>query len=198
MLRHISIVSLLVLLTACGTSPKTDFYMLNAENEYASVAPKKDQGAVIAIWTVRLPDYLDRSEIVVRESQYEVELADFSWWAGDLGQNITRLLAIDLGQRLQSNRIVASTWGTRYKKDFQIKTHIARFDGQLGGEVVFNGVWTLLDGDGKKELSREGFDFKTTATDKTYKGLVAALSQLTVKLSEQMGSSIKAYKAESK
>jgi len=33
MLRHIFMVSLFVFLVACGSSPKTDFYMLNTDKE---------------------------------------------------------------------------------------------------------------------------------------------------------------------
>ena len=185
-LQLISIFALFLLLTSCGTSPKINFYMLNTPSELKVVKEDNIKGKVIAMWPVRLPDYLDRSEIVVRSSPYEVVVSDFSWWAGDLRQNMTTLLASELGKRLQTNKIMAATWGVRCKKDFQIKTYVDRFDGELGGNVAFKGVWVLLDGEGKNELVRESFSFNTTIDNESYEELVAALSQLTVKLSAQM------------
>ena len=193
-LQFLNILVLFLLLTGCGTSPKINFYMLNAPSEFKPVKEDNVKREVIAVWAVRLPDYLDRSEIVVRSSPYEVVVSDFSWWAGDLRQNITNLLANELGQRLQTNKIIATTWGDRCKKDFQIKTYVDRFDGELGGNVIFKGVWVLLDGEGRNELVRENFNFKTTIDDESYEELVAALSKLTVKLSAQMAYSIISYK----
>ena len=197
MKRFIYLVGLLVLLTGCGTSPKTSFYMLNGGGgDFDSNTTNGTGGLVIAVWPVVLPDILDRSEIVTRTGQYQVDLADFDWWAGDLGQNMTRLLGGHLVARLESDSIVSATgWGARLKKDYQIKIRVERFDGELGGKVVFRGFWVLLDGSGTKEVIRKVFEFKTTATDKSYTAMVAALSQLTLKLSDAIATAITAYKA---
>jgi uncharacterized lipoprotein YmbA len=197
MIRFIYLVGLLMLLTGCGTSPKTSFYVLNGGgHDFDSNATNDTKGRVIAVWPVVMPDVLDRSEIVTRPSQYQIDLADFDWWAGDLGQNMTRLLGNDLVTRLKSDNIVAATgWGARLKKDYQIKVRVERFDGELGGEVVFRGFWVLLDGNGSKELIRKVFKYETTATDKTYTAMVAALSQLTLKLSDEIATALTGYKA---
>jgi uncharacterized lipoprotein YmbA len=190
MLRHILIASLLVLLAACGSSPKTDFYMLNADHGAVVQAANVGTGPAVGVWRVNLPDLLDRSEIVTRDNQFKVKMADFSWWAGNLPQNMTLLITAELSQLLQSNRIVTSPWPSYQKNDYQIIVRVERFDGELGGEVVLRGLWSLLDSEGLNELNREVFEFKTSTTDSTYQEMVAAMSQLTVQLADQLADGI--------
>ncbi len=190
MLRCILMVSLLVLLAACGSSPKTDFYRLNADQGAVMQSANLSTGPAVGVWQVDLPDMLDRSEIVTRDNQFKITMADFSWWASSLKKNMTLLIVTQLSQHLQSNRIVSSPWPSYRKIDYQVRTRVERFDGELGGEVVLRGLWSLLDGDGTKELSRQVFEFKTNTTDVTHQAIVAAMSRLTVQLAEQQADGI--------
>jgi uncharacterized lipoprotein YmbA len=190
MLRQIWMGCLLVLLAACGSSPKTEFFELNADVSSSVQAANLSQGPAVGVWQVELPDLLDRSEIVTRDNQFKITMADFSWWAGNLGQNMSLLIVTQLSQHLQSNRVVASPWPSYRKNDYQVIVHVQRFDGALGGEVVLRGLWSLLDGDGTKELTRQIFEFKTNTADSTYQEMVTAMSRLTVQLTEQLADEI--------
>jgi hypothetical protein len=153
-------------------------------------------GPAVGVWSVRLPGYLERSEIVTRDGEYEIRLGDFWWWAGNLDENMTQLIANELSQKLQSNRVVISPWPSFRKIDYQAIIRVERFDGALGGEAVLRGVWSLLDATGQQELRREAFEFKAKAAGtstleaSSYEGLVAALSRLTVQLADQMAKGI--------
>ena len=190
MLRHLWMASLLVLLAACGSSPKTDFYMLNADQGSVMQSANLSTGPAVGVWQVKLPDLLDRSEIVTRDNQFKITMADFSWWASNLSENMTLLMVTQLSQQLQSNRVVTSPWPSYRKNDYQVITRLERFDGELGGEVVLRGLWSLLDGDGTKELNRQVFEFKTNTVDLTYQEMVAAMSRLTVQLAQQLADGI--------
>ena len=186
MLRRIWMGCLLVLLAACGSSPKTEFYQLNADMSSVMQAANLSEGPAVGVWQVELPDLLDRSEIVTRDNQFKIAMADFSWWAGNLSQNMSLLIVTELSQQLQSNRVVMSPWPSYRKNDYQVIVRVQRFDGVLGGEVVLRGLWSLLDGDGTEELNRQVFEFKTNTADLTYQEMVTAMSRLTVKLAEQL------------
>jgi uncharacterized lipoprotein YmbA len=67
---------------------------------------------------------------------------------------------------------------------------VERFDGELGGEVVLRGLWSLLDGDGTKELNRQVFEFKTNTADLTYQQMAEAMSRLTVQLAQQLADGV--------
>ena len=89
-----------------------------------------------------------------------------------------------------SNRIVTSPWPSYQKNDYQIIVRVERFDGELGGEVVLRGLWSILDSEGQNELTREVFEFKANAADLTYQEMVAAMSQLTVQLAGQLADGV--------
>jgi uncharacterized lipoprotein YmbA len=190
MLRHTLIASLLVVLAACGSSPKTEFYMLNADHRSLVQLANTSEGPAVGVWQVELPDLLGRSEIVTRDNAFKMSIADFSWWAGDLNKNMSLLIVTQLSQYLQSNRIVVSPWPSYRKNDYQIIIRVARFDGELGGDVVLAGLWSLLDAQGDNELNREVFAFKTKTADTTYQEMVEAMSRLTVQLSEQLADGV--------
>jgi hypothetical protein len=190
MLRRILMVSCLVLLAACGSSPKTDFYVLNADLGPVVQSANLSTGPAVGVWQVKLPDLLDRSEIVTRDNQFKITMADFSWWAGNLSENMTLLMVAQLSQHLQSNRVVTSPWPSYRKNDYQVITRVERFDGELGGEVVLRGLWSLLDGDGTKELNRQVFEFKTNTADLTYQEMAEAMSRLTVQLAKQLADGV--------
>ena len=190
MLRRIWMGCLLVLLAACGSSPKTEFYVLNADLGSVAQSANLSSGPAVGVWQVKLPDLLDRSEIVTRDNPFKISMADFSWWAGNLSENMTLLIVAQLSQHLQSNRVVTSPWPSYRKNDYQVITRIERFDGELGGEVVLRGLWSLLDGDGTKELNRQVFEFKTNTADLTYQQMAEAMSRLTVQLAQQLADGV--------
>ena len=194
MFRFLLMASLMLFLAACGSSPKTHFYVLNAEYVSDNISEKNVEGVGVGVWQVALPIMLDRSEIVTSSGPYGIELADFHKWAGALSSNMTQLIASELGRRLQSDRIVISPWSAYRKNDYQVKTHVERFYGEPGGEVLLSGAWSLLNAEGSKELTRQAFTFKTRASGKDYDDMVAALSKLTVQLSEQIANVIAAQK----
>ena len=186
MIRRTLTLGLLCLLAACGSSPKTEFYILNVGDGSSVQTANENVGPAVGVWTVILPEALDRSEIVTRENRYKIKRADFSWWAGALDQNLTLLIAAKMSEDLQSNRVVISPWPTYVKNDYQLTILVNRFDGELGGDVVLNGLWNVLDGDGNESLDRRVFEFKTKTADATYQALVEAMSELAVQLSKQL------------
>ena len=192
MFRHIFIACLVFFLSACGTSPKTHFYLLSQDHPADKNAVHNADGLRIGVWKARLPEFLDRSEIVTRNGQHNIELSDFHKWAGRLDNNLSRLVADELGERLHTGRVAVSPWPAYIKNNYQVKLYIERFDGQLGGEIVLSGAWSLLNGGGNKELAWEPFTFKTTAASATYSDMIAALSTLTVQLADRIATTIDA------
>lgn len=187
MSSHFLILGLVLCLSACGSSPKTNFYVLNAEYEM----PEKGlEGTGVGVWKVKLPALLDRSEIVTREGPHKIELGDFHRWAGDFGSNINALIAHELSQRLKTVRVSTSPWSAHKINDYQVKVYFDRFDGELGGKVVCRGVWLLLNGKGDKELTRESFTLDDQVNGKKYSDMVATMSGLVVQLSDQIADAI--------
>jgi len=192
MIRHLLIAGLVIGLSACGSSPKTHFYTLSTSHLSDVHVEHSAAGVRIGVWRAKIPALLDRAEIVTRSGTHTVELADFHKWADRLDYNVSRLIANELSKRLQTDNVMISPWSSYANNDYQVKLNIDRFDGELGGEIVFRGSWSLLSGDGSKELVREVFTYKAQADGITYSDMIAALSKLTVQLAENIANNIAA------
>jgi len=194
MFRFMFVVSVLSVLYGCGSSPKTNFYILNSQQTTEYQIDNNVENLRIGVWKVKLPELIDRAEIIVRSDSYNIELADFHQWAESLSNNITELLAGELSRQLKTERVVTSPWSAYRKNQYQVKIHISRFDGGLGGESVLSGAWSLLNAQGDKEIIRDAFNYKANAVDKTYSEMVKTQSQLVVQLAEQISKTISAQK----
>ena len=82
MFRYLLIISLMLSLSACGTSPKTNFYVLNSDYEPPA---QGDEGVSVGVLKATLPILLDRSEIVTRDGQSKIaeksEVEVINWTA---------------------------------------------------------------------------------------------------------------------
>ena len=90
-----------------GTQQPTKNYVLNSlfseETQTQAVADLHDVG--ILVGPIRMALYLDRTDIVIRDSQNQIRLADFSQWAGPLSENFSRVLAENLSILLATDRV---------------------------------------------------------------------------------------------
>ena len=89
MMRRLRPLRLLLLAATLGSgcfgSKPTRFYMLSSTGDVAATADRSGASRVIAVGPIAIPDYVDRPQIVVRESANQVRLAGFDNWAGFTG-----------------------------------------------------------------------------------------------------------------
>ncbi|MCW8933471.1 MAG: PqiC family protein [Gammaproteobacteria bacterium] len=187
MLLKIFVAVSVLFLSACGTSPKTNFYILSAER---SVETYEQDSVSVGVWKVDLPDVIDRPEIVTRTGDYTIELADFHRWAGGLESNISILIANELAHNLKTAHVDVSPWSSYRKFDYQVKVHIRRFDGELGGESVLQGVYLILDGKGNNKILENSFSFTEKLKGKKYSDMAEVMSNLVIQLAEKVSTSI--------
>jgi uncharacterized lipoprotein YmbA len=104
-----SLASLAVVVAAlcagCGSAPKERFYTLAPAS--GALPPAASPAAVasqprtsVAIGPVRVPDAVDRPQMVVREGPNRVEILEQQRWAGSLRSEIARALVAGVGERL--------------------------------------------------------------------------------------------------
>ncbi len=172
-----------ILLSACGTSPKTSFYLLSAEHNNEVAITEK---IAIGIWKVNLPELIDRPEIVTRTGAHTIDLADFHRWAGGLSSNVSLLIANELAYNLKTGHVDVSPWSSYRNFDFQIKIHIREFDGALGGDSSLKGAFVILNGKGTEKIVENTFSFKEKVKGESYNEMAAAMSRLVISLSTQL------------
>lgn len=168
--------------------PKT--YVLSPASPAASPAPA-DRGPILGVGPVTIPAYLDRPSIVVRAGGDEVRLSADHHWAEPLKDGAARVVAENLATMVPTEAVAVFPWRAPWTVKYRVTMEILRFDGPLGGPVVLNARWRLLDGEGK-EIVLKAVLLSEPAVDASYSALVAAQSRLLAAASRAIASEIRA------
>lgn len=178
---------LTLLVAGCSTTPTASFYALNT-TEPAGGAVAYPGSA--ALGPVDMPEYLKRPQIVSRVGGNRLRVDEFNRWGGMLEEEIVRVLTQRLIDVLGTQQVYGYPSRVIAETDHRIALDVRRFDGELGGEVVFDVAWSIIDErNGDVLLTRHAtYRQKTGATD--YAGYAAALSALVAQLGDDLAATL--------
>jgi hypothetical protein len=176
-----------------GTQHPTKNYVLSSmysqEQPPQPLADLSDIG--ILVGPIRMAMYLDRSDVVIRNSQNEVEIADFASWAGPLPENFSRVLAENLSLWLNTKK-VAIFPGTKLAfYDYSIGVNVTRFDGRPGGKAHLRARWVILDKKRKNMLFHDHTVLSHPIENDSIEAMIAAQSRTVVDFSREIAEAIK-------
>lgn len=192
--RLIAMLSIM-LATGCSfLSPRPDlikFYVLTAIEDADSTKPAPSAASHLAIGLgpVRLPDYLEHSEVVTRVAPNRLELSSIDRWAEPLDESFRRVLARNLATLLGTDQVVQFPWDASAALNYKIELTVERFerDGSAGTQLAAN--WVIRDGhSGKLMLARQS-NFAESAGG-GMEGAAAALSADLSDLSKQLADAV--------
>jgi uncharacterized protein len=115
--------ALALALTSCA-SPEARYYVLAA----VPGTEVKGRAITVELRRVGLAGYLDRPDIITRNSSVRLQFASNERWAEPLGDMITRVLAEDLVQRLSGSSIFTETGSISTVSDNTVEVDVQRFD----------------------------------------------------------------------
>jgi uncharacterized protein len=186
------LLAILVSASGCAKGPPPDFYVLSATTSESIVGVER--GVAVGVGPVELPAHLDRSQIVTRATDYKLDLSESHQWAEPLKDSVSRVIAINLSNMLESNRVFVLPRRQKMSLDFQVSIDIVRFDGRLGESAALGARWTLYGRDTREPLLSKVTIVSEETEDGTYNALVAASSQALEVLSTEIADAIKARK----
>jgi len=193
----VSLLAFSCLMAGCtfigGTQQPTKNYVLNSlyseEIETQAVADLNDIG--ILVGPIRMALYLDRADIVIRDGQNQIRLAEFSQWAGPLQENFSRVLAENLSILLATDKVGIFPGTRALSFDFNVTVDVTRFDGIPGQKADLRARWAILDKDRKKMLFENHSALSQPTKDESMEALIAAESQTLADLSREIAEAIK-------
>ena len=202
-MRHVSLrlaaVTLgLLLLTLAGCigasrTPPSVFYQLHslADSNPTGQADASDHGISIAVGPITLPEYLDRPQMVIRNSQNVLELDEFHRWAGSLKQDFSSVLAENLSILLSTEHIAIFPYSQFVQTPYQVTVRVIRFDGNPGGSVSLVARWIIFDRKDRDDLVVKRFSLSEPTGKNDMEALVSAQSRLVEALSREIAAAIK-------
>lgn len=185
------ILAFALVLAACGTSPTPRFYTLSAQPPAAKAV--SETPVSVAVGPVSIPAVLDRPQFVVSVAPNRVELAEFDRWAEPLRNGIPRILAIDIGRELDTDRIAGYGEAIAQDADFKVSIDVVRFESVLGDGVTVEAVWIIRAKQGNATQTGHSL-VKDTATGTDYAALAAAGSRALDGVAREIAATVRAMR----
>jgi len=173
-------------LSACTSTPPTQFHVLEPQFEISTQSKSNDTTTkrIVGIGPVSIPTFLERKQLVTRDQDNNLQIAELQQWAAPLKDNITEVLAQNLAALQQDNIVRAYPWSAYGSIDFQIIVQINRFDARPDKSANLEASWVIMDdknhtivSNGFSRLQSKPNDDSTTETIKSLNSVLAALSQ---------------------
>jgi uncharacterized lipoprotein YmbA len=128
-----------VVLVACGTSPPTRFFTLDATPPSAPSASAY-AGPPLRVAAVDIPPALDRVELVSEIGPGEMKVHDFERWEAPLGLTARQVLTQDLAARLPPGQVLGP--GGAAPGVVTLSVEVLSFQAS-DGQATMQASWTL-------------------------------------------------------
>ena len=167
-----------LLLAGCARTASVSYYQLSPQEAPRNEPASGEAGKmVLGIGPVRLPEYLDRSQLVTRLSANRLQLADNHRWAEPLNKNIARVMGENLSALLGTSHIVFHPWPSSRAMDYQFLVEVLHFENESDGAARLVALWSVKGKDGGMVLPERRSSYLIVAPSQDQEGQVAALNQ---------------------
>jgi len=183
--------STVTLLSACISTPPTQFYVLEPLSEpppsSTTTAEKKRQ---IGVGPVSIPTLLERKQIVTRLPDNSVKIAEFHQWASPLKDNVAQVLTHNLATLQTGDLIRAYPWSAYGTIDYRIIIDIIRFDTRPEQSVDFEANWAIMNEKNHTLLSHGRSKIEHPLNDPSYPAAVKALNKVLSEFSQELSQAL--------
>ena len=190
-LKYVTPILFIIFISGCAKNSKPiEYYMLDASVGLSSnELIENDSGPLIGLGPIRLPEYLDRFQMVVAVSENKYKLIENHRWAEKLDQNVSLALFKSLPAQLGTDRMVRYPWPQRPGVDFQVKIDILEFNIDQTGQSRLVAQWSIKSKDKTLLNKRSSFTAEASSTD--IDKMVEAQSECLTKLGQEIAVNLK-------
>lgn len=149
-------------------------------------ADHRSMGVAVGVGPLDIPLGVDRPNIVTRTGPNTLKLAEYHRWTGTLQNDMLQVLTQNLGQLLDSDRVVEFPWSNFMVPEYRVPITVHRFDGELGGEVVLDATWAIARNTSRQSLVVRKSVITEPVQGQAYEDLVAASSRALAGLSRDI------------
>lgn len=180
----------ILILAGCGSSPPVQYYGLDAMD--VGYTQDEEDSPVIALGPFRMPEYLNRSQMVTRGPGAELIVDGVNRWAEPLDDAIHRILASNLDRLLDSVIVVAYPSSALLEIDYRLVGRIGKFNSSEDGLVVLEVQWGAADTEGNMLMAPMRSRYESQATvpgdpDSTVRAMSNALEQFSRDMASELG-----------
>ena len=165
------------LLIACSSSSSTQFYLLKAINpENIAVNKPRSKNLKVLVNPIKFPEYLDRPQMVIRDSSYKLKLSENHRWAEPLNNEFTRVLIKNLSIRIAPNHVLEYSELNGSQPDIHLSIKVLRLDVNADDQAILSVKWAYWLGN-NAAINRFSNEYSIPIKNNTYDSKVEAQSQ---------------------
>jgi uncharacterized lipoprotein YmbA len=164
---------------AACSSPDPRYYSIVARSGPAlPVGPK-----IVRVKDIGLASYLDRREIVRSSEGYRLDIMSNDWWGEPLGSMLSRVLALELSQRLAGSSVYGESGAINLDENASVGVNIQRLDADKAGTLILI-AQVAIDFNRPRRTATRNFNISRTPPTPDIPGLVAAISDAVGELAD--------------
>jgi len=139
----------LFMISACGSSPPARYFSLSPID--ADYRQDPDDAVILGLGPLRIPDYLNRSQIVTRDAEAEMQVNEFSRWTEPLSIALPRIVSTDIDNLLDNVVVIMFPYDAQIRSyvKYRLVGDINRFEADQSGLALLEVQWSIIDADGK-------------------------------------------------
>ncbi len=186
-------VLVLIMFSACSSSPPVRYFSLNPID--AEFKQDPDDAVMLGLGPIRMPDYLNRSQLVWRSANAEMRVDEFSRWSEPLTKSLLRTVSTDVDNLLQGVVVVVFPYEpiVRDQVDYRLVGDVNRFDADSTGRIVLEVQWGIADVEGGVvvPVRRNRYQAQSSIADDPG-AVVAAMNDALAQFSRDIASKLEA------
>ena len=140
----------------------------------------------LEVMPVRLPDALQRPQLVTEVGPGTLSLLETHRWGNGLDKDIQRVLVENLSLLTGSNTVVAYPYGERVTATHRLEVDVHRLDGKPGGTLTLQATWMVALPQGGQALLLRKTTLQRPVQGQDADALVAAHSMILGDLSREI------------
>jgi len=145
---------------------------------------------IIGVGPVKIPEYLDRPQMVTKSKDKTLKFAQFDRWGESLDLGLASLIREDLTVMLPSVKLALYPWNPSMTVKYQVSVEVVQWDSELDGDMSLVVQWTVIDVENSKVVVMKRSEFHQPVMPQNYSGLAQTLSTACASLSHDIASTI--------
>jgi uncharacterized lipoprotein YmbA len=187
-------ISIPFFLAACSSSPKTHFYLLQAlETKAIQLNKSQLEPITVLVNPIKFPAYLDRPQIVLRDSDYKLQLSENHRWAEPLSNEFSRVFIENLNSRIAPGHALVYAELNGIQPTINLTIEVVRLDVNTADQAVLSVKWAYWAGENAEKMTRFTNEYRAPIKDKDYQSKIEAQSRAIADFADYVAETIESF-----
>jgi uncharacterized lipoprotein YmbA len=173
--------------TGCGTTPNSNYYLLNSSTSQAPVGSSPSLG----VGPITIPEYLNRNSFIYTLDGNKLHIAKFERWAEPLDTGIMRIIQLNLASLLNTQNVQSYPWSGKKRPEYGVEISVLILDAN-DTQATLTAEWHIYRPESNEIVIRRISELKQTMAEGSIVAtdIEPAYSKLFFQLSEVIATAI--------